>query len=180
MRIAFRSYTIPALVDAGKKTTVKVSASGYDTRPYYPGCTPDGCIPENTRDNSLSSNSRWSCQGDILDKNQGCWIKYTFQEPQDIKQISIAFYRGKENTHKLKVYSNGKYHSKIKANSQTNRYQTFDLETDETFELKIYLDDYNSNSDVWLSITEVCGRAVLHPFCNIPRVSKYLKPGANM
>ena len=134
---------------------MKVSASGYDTRPYYPGCSPHGCIPENTRDGSRASNSRWSCKGDILDNDKGCWIKYSFHEPQDLENIRIAFYEGDENTRKLKVYTNGKYYGKIKSSGKTNGFQTFDLDTDETSELKLYLDNYKSNSDVWLSITEV-------------------------
>ncbi|MEP2260962.1 MAG: hypothetical protein ABJI00_06075 [Paracoccaceae bacterium] len=148
---------MPALVDAGRRTTVKVSASGYDTRTSDPGCSPKGCIPKNTRDHNLSSTSRWSCKGDILDNDKGCWIKYSFKEPQDIKEIEIAFYKGDEGTRTLKVYSNGRFHTKIKSSGKTNDFQTFDLDTDETSELKLYLNDYKSNSDVWLSLTEVCG-----------------------
>ena len=132
-----------------------VDAAGYDPRDSYPGCSPDGCIPENTRDKIRSSNSRWSCKGDILDNDKGCWITYSFDEPQDLVEIRIAFYKGKEDTRTLKVYDNGKYHSKIKSSGNTTGYQTFYLDTDETSELKLYLNDYKLDSDVWLSITEV-------------------------
>lgn len=146
-----------ALVDAGEKTTVDVSASGYDKRTSGNGCSPNGCIPENTRDGSRSSNSRWSCKGDILGekKSKGCWIKYSFDNPQDIVDIKIAFYKGTEDTRTLKVYNNGNYLKKIKSSGKTNKFQTFSLDTDETEQLKLYLDDYQSNSDVWFSITEV-------------------------
>ncbi|MEP0661197.1 MAG: hypothetical protein ABJC87_18315 [Roseobacter sp.] len=147
---------------------MKVSASGYDPRIPPSGCSPDGCIPENTRDHNLSSNSRWSCKGDILDNDKGCWIKYSFDEPQDLEEIEIAFYKGDEDTRTLKVYLNGKYHGKIKSSGNTDDFQTFDLNTDETSELKLYLNDYKSNSDVWFSLTEVCSigdlpHVTLHP-----------------
>ena len=97
--------------------------------------------------------------------------------------MQIAFYHGKDNTRTLKVYSNGKYHSKIKSNGKTTQYQTFDLDTNETSELKLYLNDYKSNSDVWLSITEVGGykRCLVSPcmsFCMYERIrSTILGPG---
>ncbi|CAN0476352.1 unnamed protein product, partial [Scytosiphon promiscuus] len=88
-----------------------------------------GCIPENTRDGSRSSNSRWSCKGDILDDDdEGCWIEYYFDEPQDIEEVRIAFHRGTENTRTLNVYDNGWYHSQIESSGETNGYQTFDLD----------------------------------------------------
>ncbi|CAM9164599.1 unnamed protein product, partial [Laminaria digitata] len=144
-----------ALVDARERTTVDVDATGYDERTSYPGCSPNGCIPKNTRDRSRSSNSRWSCKGDILDSSdddEGCCITYYFEEPQDIVEVKLAFYKGKEDTRTLKVYDNGSYHSKIKSSGSTNGYQTFELDTDETEELKFCLND---DDDVWISITEV-------------------------
>ncbi|MEP5731962.1 MAG: hypothetical protein ABJL67_21585, partial [Sulfitobacter sp.] len=121
---------------------MKVSASGYDRKMSYPGCSPDRCTPENTRDHNLSSNSRWSCKGDIFDNDKGCWIKYAFKEPQDLEEIEIAFYKGDEDTRTLKVYLNRKYHGEIKSSGNTDDFQTFDLKTDETSELKLYLNDY--------------------------------------
>lgn len=70
--------------------------------------------------------------------------------------MKIAFFKGKDNTRTLNVYTDGWYHSKITSSGNTNGYQTFDLYTDETSELMLYFDDYESDSDVWLSIAEVC------------------------
>ena len=129
-------------MDAGVRTTVDVSATDYDED----GCDPDGCLPENTRDGSRAANSRWSCQGD------GCCITYTFEEPQDIVKLRIAFHLGDERIRTLDVYDNGEYDSEITSSGDTLYYETFYLNTDETEELKLCLDD---DGDDWLSITEV-------------------------
>ena len=57
---------VPALIDAGDRTWVDVGANGYDTRASFSGCSPNDCVPSNTRDNDLSTNSRRSCQEDII------------------------------------------------------------------------------------------------------------------
>ena len=149
---------IPALVDARLRTTVTVDAAGYDDRTSGNGCNPDGCIPENTRDNDIEANSRWSCQGDDLDSadgDEGCWIDYYFDDPQDIVRMRIAFHKGCENVRTLDVYVNDSYHSTITSNGYTVEYQNFLLNTDETDKIRLRLENYDSNSDVWLSLTEV-------------------------
>ncbi|CAN0537357.1 unnamed protein product, partial [Scytosiphon promiscuus] len=73
--------------------------------------SPDGCTPENTRDTSLDANSRWSCKGDLVEGNGGCCIDYSFEEPQDIVSLDIAFHRGTDRTRTLDVYENGDFHS---------------------------------------------------------------------
>ena len=143
-------------MDARKSTTVEVAASAYDERTSGKGCSPDGCIPENNRDKSLSNNSRWSCKGDVIDgHDEGCSIEYYFDEPQDIVTIRIAFYEGTKRTRTLNVFDKGAYHSQIQSSGETDRYQTFYLDIDNTEELRLYLDDWESNSDVWLSLKEV-------------------------
>ena len=65
-----------ALLDAHEKTTVEVAANGYDDKTVYGSdCTPSGCIAENTLDQDLSVNSRWSCKVNILDNDEGCWVE---------------------------------------------------------------------------------------------------------
>eukprot|EP00904_Undaria_pinnatifida_P012875 jgi/Undpi1/8718/HiC_scaffold_25.g11183.m1 len=139
-----------ALVDAGKRTWVDVDATGYDKRDADDGgCDPKGCKPENTRDGSRKANSRWSCEGD------GCCITYSFEEPQDIVSMKIAFHKGDERTRKLDVYEtydDGKNKSQIKSSGKTLGYETFYLNTDETEKMKLCLD---GDDDEWLSITEV-------------------------
>ena len=154
------------LVDAHRRTTVGVAASAYDKRTKSRGCSPVGCIPENTRDNSRDNRSRWACKGDLIDDDdEGCWIEYYLDEPQDNVEMKIAFYRAMINIRTLNVYVNGAYHSQIKSRDDTNGYHTFFLGTKKTEKLKLYLDDWEAKSDVWLSIKEVgqrrCGLIVL-------------------
>ena len=145
-------------MEAGVRTRVDVGANGYDTRTSDDGCSPNGCVPPNTRDVDLRGNSRWSCQGDILDNSDddgGCCITYYFEELQDIFRMRVAFHKGDENTRTLDVFDNGDHHSKITSSGSTRSYQIFYLYTDETKEMKLCLDDSERNTDVWLSITEV-------------------------
>ena len=145
-------------MDASERTWVDVNANGYDTRTSGSGCSPSGCVPSNTRDNDIWANSRWSCKGDILDssdEDDGCCITYTFEEPQDIVRMRIAFHKGDENTRTLDVFDNGDQHSTITSSGSTLGYQSFNLYTDETKDIKLCLDDPRWYTDVWLSITEV-------------------------
>ena len=178
--LTYTSQTVPiaALVDASKRTSVDVDANGYDERTSGNGCSPSGCVPYNTRDGEPWSNSRWSCKGEILDssdEDDGCCIWYTFEEPQDIEEVSIAFDRGTERTRCLDVFSNGKKIDTINSSGTTSDFEWFNIYTDETKELRFCLCDPKSNEDVWLSITEVrrCSRfnelgirsQDIHAFC---------------
>ena len=149
---------IAALVDARERTWVDVDANGYDERTSGNGCSPSGCQPYNTRDDERSSNSRWSCKGDILDKSDkddGCCIWYIFEEPQDVEAVSIALDRGTERTRCLDVFNNGKKIDTINSSGTTSDFEWFNIYTEETKELMFRLCDPKSNEDVWLSITEV-------------------------
>ena len=148
------ALSTPALVDAAERTTVVVDASAFDTRTSGSGCSPDGCRPENTRDDSLDANSRWSCRGILVDGNEGCCIVYYFDEPQDIVTMNIAFHRGTVRTRLLNVYDNGDFHSQIESSGLTNDFQAFALNSDETADITLCLDDSMSDTE-WLSITEV-------------------------
>ena len=65
------------------------------------------------------------------------------------------FYKGTENSRTLNVYDNGGYHSQVESSGSTNGYQSFYLDTDDTEELRLYLDDWQSNPSVWLRTKEV-------------------------
>lgn len=145
---------VSALVDAGERTTVTVEATGLDARTSGSGCSPSGCIPENTRDNNLEANSRWSCSGRLVDGNEDCCIEYSFDEPQDIVNLNIAFTRGTERTRLLNVFDNGNFLSQIESSGLTDDFEEFVLNSDETAELTLCLDDSRPDSE-FLSITEV-------------------------
>lgn len=142
---------VAALVDARERTNVEVAANGYLDKICYP----NGCIPENTRDGSTRNHSRWLCVGEYINGTGGCWIEYYFDEPQDIVEIRIMFYKGTTRTRTLNVYANSQFHSQIQSSGVTNGYETFYLNTDETAELMLYLDDWESNPSMSLSIMEV-------------------------
>ena len=96
------------LVDAGTRTTVSVSANGYDTRPGEGsgdnGCMEDGCGPELTRDGiSADVESRWSCSQAIVDGERLCQIDFTFEDPQDVVDVEVAFWKGDERDRTLEV-----------------------------------------------------------------------------
>lgn len=143
-----------ALVDAAERTTVTVEASAFDERTSGSGCSPNGCTPGNTRDNSLDANSRWSCSGNLVEGDGGCCIEYSFEEPQDIVDMNIAFHRGTRRTRTLNVFDNGDFHSQIVSSGSTNGFEAFVLNSDETADITLCLDDSASDS-VFLSITEV-------------------------
>ena len=88
--------------DASVKTTVSVSANAYDTRLTGDhGCGDTGCLPTLMRDGSTLPESRWSCSKNLGEGN--CYVEYTFDEPQDVISMNIAFYRGDERKRTVKV-----------------------------------------------------------------------------
>ena len=144
-------FPCSALVDASYRTTVTVDANAYDERTSGSGCSPDGCVPANTRDNDIWANSRWSCKEDL--EGERCRITYYFDEPQDIVQMRIAFHKGDENQRWLTVRLNGSTYSTIESSGSTLDYQTFYLNSDETADLS--LEAVGLDGDEWISITEV-------------------------
>lgn len=85
-------------VEVSARTTVEVSANGYDDYSGSAedgGCGQDGCLPELTRDGDVSDVSRWSCRRDFLTLTEGdeCEITFDFGERQDILSIQIYVYQ---------------------------------------------------------------------------------------
>lgn len=107
------SLCFDGYVEAGTKTTVGVSANAYDTRPGGDtggiGCMTDGCLPALVRDGDSDDNeSRWSCARTLLPEGGGeCSISFTFEDPQDIKEIQVAFWRRAVRSRTLKASTRG-------------------------------------------------------------------------
>lgn len=109
------------LVDAGTKTSISVSTNTYDTRTGEAsgdvGCGEHGCRPELTLDGSVGMESRWACAQSLNPGGGLCEIRFVFEDPQDIMEVQVAFYRGSERSRTLQVR---KIHPDIKnATSQT-------------------------------------------------------------
>lgn len=101
-----------ALVEAGTVTTVSASANAYDVRPgaagLAAGCMENGCAPALTRDGITDDvESRWSCAPSIVADGALCEIEFTFDTPQDIKDVQAAFLNGDELTRTLEVSCRG-------------------------------------------------------------------------
>eukprot|EP00904_Undaria_pinnatifida_P003012 jgi/Undpi1/12711/HiC_scaffold_6.g02379.m1 len=97
---------------ASTKTTVGVSANAYDVRPGQDsddiGCNVDGCKPALSRDGiSDDIESRWSCAQKIVPDGGLCEIEFTFSNPQDIKEVQVAFWKGDERSRTLEASING-------------------------------------------------------------------------
>ena len=95
-------------VEAGTKTTVTASANAYDERPGADsdsnGCFMDGCEPSLTRDGITDDvESRWSCAAKIVPGELECAIDFIFEDPQDIKDVQVSFYKGDERSRSLQV-----------------------------------------------------------------------------
>ena len=129
---------------------VSVIANGFDEKISESGCSPNGCVPANTRDGSLSS--RWSCSESLLDDAQ-CEIIYGFDEPQAISIMRIAFYKGSESTRRLEVKINGSTNSEIESSGLTDQFEDFDLNVDKVGEIS--LETVGLGVSEWISLLEV-------------------------
>lgn len=102
------SPCVNGYVEAGTKTTVGVSANGYHTRlgknSGGSGCLADGCAPALTRDGiSADVESRWSCAQEAAPGRGLCEIQFTFESPQDLMAVQVAFWKGDERLRTLEV-----------------------------------------------------------------------------
>lgn len=126
--------------------------SPYDTRTKSKGgCDPHGCVPENTRDQDTSDNSRWSCKKQL--ENKQCKIKYEFDEPQDIVRLDVQFWKGDERVRKLKVTDDTGFKKTITSSGTSKGFEKFTINTDETETLT--LESVGLSKDEWISIKEV-------------------------
>lgn len=139
-------------MEASERTTVEVTANAIDERTSGYGCAPNGCVAANTRDGDLDPSSRWSCKENLLG-GTNCEITYTFEEPQDIARMLIAFYRGDERTRVLKVKSNGSTISYIESSGETQELEEFELSTTATETLSLEGVELGGND--WIALTEV-------------------------
>lgn len=149
------AFSPAALQEVGSLTTVSVTADGWDERTTGAGCSPNGCTAENTRDGSTNPTSRWSCKADLLDdndKNHNCELTFGFEDPQDIEQVRIAFYKGDERTRELKVKVNGYNFVTIVSSGETSDYEDFDLNAEGVSSM--VLEGLGLAAEEWISITE--------------------------
>ena len=86
-------------------------------------------------------------------EDENCEVTYTFEQPQDILQMLIAFYKGDERANKLKVKVNGSSQYIIESSGETNGFEAFELDFYGTESLA--LEGLGLHRDEWISITEV-------------------------
>ncbi|CAM9541047.1 unnamed protein product [Ascophyllum nodosum] len=144
------SSSVAELVDASERTSVTVSASAYDERSSGVGCSPDGCVAANTRDNDLST--RWSCMEDLTD-GDNCKLTLELEEPQDIVLIQIAFYKGDMRTRQVKLNLNDSGGDVIESSGETAGLEIFEINTEDTQTLSLEAMGLSANE--WISFTEV-------------------------
>lgn len=88
--------------DVSARTGVTATANAFDARvAEIDGCGSEGCVPELTRDGSRDAASRWSCSN-TLGRGE-CQIEYTFDEPQDVLSMNVAFYQGDSRARTVEV-----------------------------------------------------------------------------
>ncbi len=98
-------------VEVGTKTGVSVAATAHDERPGRSndevGCGETGeggCEPYLAHDgDSGEIESRWSCATKIVEDGAPCEIEFLFDEPQDIVDIRVAFWKGDQRSRTLEV-----------------------------------------------------------------------------
>jgi hypothetical protein len=140
----WNSLTEVGFVFAGTdpgNSEVQVTASGDD-----------GHRPENTMDNSLDAESRWSAQGD------GHWLQYDLGSVATIASVDIAFYHGDSRLQYFDIDvadDAGTWQRVFTGSSRgdTTQFQTFQF-TPVAARL-IRITGHGTSSNNWNSVTEV-------------------------
>ncbi|CAB1096447.1 unnamed protein product [Ectocarpus sp. CCAP 1310/34] len=145
-------------VEAGSKTTVGVTATAYDDRPGESagdvGCGEMGCLPDLAHDGvgEEDTESRWSCAEEIVPDGGQCEISFTFDSPQDITDVQVAFWKGDERTRTLKVKING---------DKIGEYESYPGSTFNSFGIQengvhtVTMESVGIDRDDWISLLEV-------------------------
>lgn len=92
-------------------------------------------------------------KSNINRQDDTCEIIYRFEEPQDIVEIRVAFYKGDERKRKLKVKVNWDVYEIVESSGETEDFETFEINTKDTTTLS--LKAHGLYRDEWLSIIEV-------------------------
>ena len=112
----------------------------------------DGHGPENTLDNSLDGESRWSALGN------GAWIQYDMNEVTTISGVDIAFYRGDSRIQyfDIDVAEQAGHWNQVYSGSSSGdslQFQSFNFEPIDTRLVRIT--GHGNTSNNWNSLTEV-------------------------
>lgn len=149
-----------ALVDANTKTAISTWAWAHDEKTLDAGgCDPDGCTSELTLDSDTHPSSRWSCKYDLA--NKPCRLFYSFDSPQDIVTLDLAFFKGDERTRTffVKTYNAHRDYPGTSAvftsSGSTLGYESFELNTNQTWYMYLAPSTAGDNDKDWISITEV-------------------------
>ena len=133
-------------------TGVSASANGWDTRVDGTGCPPSGCVPDNVLDNSIEDVSRWSCNAEVSDVS-ACELTLELDEPQDVVQIYMAYYKGDERTRSVNVWVDGVFQDTIASSGTTQGYEAYELIAPGA--TTVVLQEAALGDNEWLSITGV-------------------------
>ena len=112
----------------------------------------DGHVPENTIDNSLDPESRWSAYGD------GEWIQYELTTAMPVDHLDIAFYRGDSRRSFFEIWT-GKDVDTLsrvyrgRSSGNTLDFERFHFPVQEARIVRIV--GYGNSENDWNSITEV-------------------------
>lgn len=148
--------SITRFSDACAVATVDVEARGCDEETSMVCCSAEGCYNETAANVSTSLIGCLLCGGYDPLKNLGCWIKYSFGEPQDLVGILIEFDEATENTRTFYFYVDGRYEGVITAAVGTKLvYHIFGPNTDAVSQVRLSPGYEESYSDMWLDIKRV-------------------------
>lgn len=137
--------------DVVAKTRVTTSANAWDPRVTGGGgCGSDGCRPGLARDGSTDLESRWSCSTS-LGKGE-CYIEFSFDSPQDVLSMNIAFHKGDTRVRTVEVFGDGSSLGEFTSSGTTVGYENWTLNAKDVTAIKI-IPKYLGND--WISLTEV-------------------------
>ncbi|CAM9918634.1 unnamed protein product, partial [Ectocarpus sp. 8 AP-2014] len=148
------SSALAAVVEASTLATVTVAAPLYDTTVTASdgGCSPTGCIGDNTRDGDATSlESRWSCKPALGDAGSVCGITYGLGIQYQLTGLNIAMYKGDERTRTLEINIDNVPYTTWTSSGTTTGFETIEVDTmGRWIEIVGVLEDSE-----WLSIMEV-------------------------
>lgn len=84
-----------------------------------------------------------------------CKLTFEFDEPQDVKEIRMALWKGEDRTRTVNVWVDGESATTLDASGATNDLEAYELTAADASTVVL---EYEGLADEWISITEVSRR----------------------
>ena len=129
------------------------STNGWDERTSGYGCVPSSCHAGLAIDGFIDEQSRWSCKSSVS-LVDACKLTLTLDEPQDLVEMRIFLWKGKQRIRSMNIFADGALVTTIKSSGKTKGFEAYELTAIQASSVVVQAVEPLPDNG-WLSIIEV-------------------------